>query len=137
MENEKLVKEQSLKPMRPAKLLGLQALRLIACLGIFFFHTGIGVFSGTGAFGVSIFFILSGFLLTYNYLPKENEIKNPIKFSLKKISKLYLLHILMLLIALLYTCVTGEQQENLIANIILKVFLLQIFQAKYFSYDII
>lgn len=56
------------------------------------------VLHGLGGSGVSIFFILSGFLMVYNYF-NQNKIKkisfiSSLFFSYSKIKKLYILHIL-------------------------------------------
>ncbi len=76
----------------------LQILRAIAFLEIFLGHCGITFF--TGAFGVSIFIVLSGFCMALNYLPKADKISlspvSNIKYALLKIKKLYGLHLVML-----------------------------------------
>ena len=74
----------------------LQGLRALAFFGIFTEHTGL--FQG-GAWGVSIFFILSGFLMLYNYYdrPMESGLKKHLQFTWQKVGRLYLLHIITLI----------------------------------------
>lgn len=88
----------------------LQALRSVAFIFIFLSHSGIHFFCRIGEWGVSIFIVLSGFLMIYNYYQKteiaiksnntnENEktklpFKNPLLFSINKIKRLYPLHII-------------------------------------------
>jgi len=67
----------------------LQALRGLAFLGIFLFHTNIPCFGGAGAWGVSVFFILSGFVMVYSYF-ELNRIDTPsffgnLKFAFGKV----------------------------------------------------
>lgn len=78
------------------KIDSFQALRAIAFVDVFLLHCGE---FASGAAGVSIFFILSGFLMYYSYCEKslDTSIKNSVRFSFSKINKLYSLHILMLL----------------------------------------
>lgn len=77
----------------------IQALRGIGFLSIFLYHAGI-IPSG-GGWGVCVFFVLSGFLLAMRSHGKEIEAsftKN-LRYSLKKIGKLYPLHVAMTLVA--------------------------------------
>ena len=72
----------------------LQALRAFAFLGIFFSHANF--FFSWSALGVSVFFVMSGFLMTYRY-EKVDVLatpKNCFHFSINKIKKLYPLHII-------------------------------------------
>ncbi len=82
------------------KIKSLQGLRALAFLGIFTSHTGL---TQLGAWGVSVFFVLSGFLMAYVYYGRDLDyrLKSSVCFSIKKIKRLYLLHVLMLLAALL------------------------------------
>lgn len=50
---------------KPSKtlLLPLQGLRTMAFAAIFLSHTGIGYLGALGAWGVSVFFVLSGFVM--------------------------------------------------------------------------
>lgn len=77
----------------------LQALRALAFLGIFFEHAHFCICWPT--LGVSIFFVMSGFLMTKRYENVEliPSPKNCFFFSLKKIMKLYPLHIITMLCA--------------------------------------
>lgn len=74
---------------------GFNIVRAFAFLGVFLQHTGI--VPATGAYGVSLFFVMSGFLMTYNYSGKKSNekvsVKSSIMFSIRKISKLYTLQI--------------------------------------------
>lgn len=84
----------------------LQAVRALAFLGIFMSHSGIRLFSAGGAWGVSVFLILSGFLMTYSYYGTE-RIRDSglgfcVRFGIGKIRKLYPLHIVTMLMALPY-----------------------------------
>lgn len=87
-------------------LLPLQGLRALAFIGIFLSHCDVGALSssGLGVWGVSVFLILSGFLMMVNYYPSGKlincSLKENIKFSLKKICKIYPLHIVMMFVAL-------------------------------------
>lgn len=76
----------------------LQGLRLAAFLCIFVNHSLGGV--GFGALGVSLFFVLSGFVMSFSYLERGKELPcsflRNLSFSFKKIRYLYLLHILIL-----------------------------------------
>ena len=74
-----------LEQYKKEKLDYIQIIRAIAFLGVFLSHTGIKAFSASGAWGVSVFFILSGFLMTYNYYGKSRirqiGIKDNLLFS--------------------------------------------------------
>ena len=87
------------------KIASLQALRAVAFLGIFLFHCSLGYL---GAWGAGVFFVLSGFVLTYKSImggEKNNKYSSIslgecISFSVHKIAKLYPLHIIMLLVSI-------------------------------------
>ena len=87
-------------------LLPLQGLRALAFIGIFLSHSDVKALSssGLGAWGVSVFLILSGFLMMVNYYHTDRfsicSVKDNLRFSLKKIMAIYPLHILMMLTAL-------------------------------------
>ncbi len=103
-----------------------KGLRAIAFFAIFISHANIGSFGGMGAWGVSIFFCLSGFLMTYNYLPKDNFPKFGLKFPINKIKKLYPLHIAMMVAMLLYFIIKNSPIRLLIYSCISHALLLQI-----------
>ncbi len=79
----------------------LQGLRGIGFLCV---CTGHCTLTKLGAFGVSLFFVLSGFLLTYRNAEDEIpcSLKSGIQFSINRIKRLYPLHILTMLSLVLY-----------------------------------
>lgn len=120
------------------KIETLQVLRLIAFLEIFLGHCRILFF--TGAFGVSIFIVLSGFCVAINYLPKVDmqkiTMKNNFRYAISKIKGLYGLHLLMLFFAFLLAKMPGS--VNAFKRLVLDVLLLQSWSpygADYFSYN--
>lgn len=95
--------------MKNQKIDSLQALRAIAFGAIFIHHCGLKF---GGGWGVSVFLILSGFLLVYNHRDDVNEsvkgiegglpekVKKSLLFSWQRIKKLYPLHIIMTITAI-------------------------------------
>lgn len=87
--------------MKP-RLERLEALRAFACIGVFTFHCYISLL---GAWAVSIFIMLSGFLLTYNGLDRADsfptDIKGCARYAFRKIRKLYPLYFISLVILIL------------------------------------
>lgn len=114
----------------------LQVIRALAFLGVFASHSEIMAFSASGAWGVSVFFILSGFLMFYSY-SGTNKIQSYnffgcIKFGIKKISALFPLHVVMIAVALppliLHYLGYGEGKDfvvNPIVKIVVNLFLIQ------------
>ena len=83
----------------------LTSFRFFAVLLVFIFHVGILSKYQTGYVGVSFFFILSGFILTYNYKLKfkhELDIYEVKKFYIARIAKIYPIHILTFFFAVPY-----------------------------------
>lgn len=80
-----------------AKIESLQALRALAFLGIFFLHSDF--FISWPFLGVSVFFVMSGFLLFYRYHDKNMEVspKDNFLFAVRKIGKIYPMHIITML----------------------------------------
>ena len=75
----------------------MQALRFLACLCIFAHHCYI---TKLVYWGVSVFFVMSGFLMTYSYYDRYSASLSPaasLRFSMKKLWKLYPLHVLTML----------------------------------------
>ena len=113
------------------KIDSLQSIRASAFLGIFLCHTGFDNVRGLGAWGVSVFIILSGFLMSYNYCDKyifnDQSIIASIHFGIGKILKLYPLHILTMLAMAIFLLV-GNGKETLstvLTKLILNVLLIQ------------
>lgn len=112
------------------RLKSLQALRGLAFLGIFTSHIYV---TQLGAWGVSIFFVLSGFVMFYSYNTREIKcsVTDNFCFAKIKIKKLYPLHIVMMLFSMLYVIYYLLEKfsfANLIYDlfdIVLNVFLVQ------------
>lgn len=91
----------------------IQALRGIAFLGVFLSHTGLKWFGATGHWGVSIFLVLSGFLMFVSYSGNNRieriSIWNNIAFSWGKSKKLYPLHICTMVAMMLFAFAGGDK----------------------------
>lgn len=95
------------------KIDSLQALRGIAALGIMLSHTNFIAFEALGAWGVSVFFVLSGFVLMIAYYGKD-RIKNysvisNMRFTVGKLKKIYFIYIVLTLFMLIFDFV-GEKR---------------------------
>ena len=80
----------------------LQGLRAVAFLCIVLSHCGLPWLS---PWAITVFVALSGFLMTCNHYdrpPTAPGVRSAIAFSLQKIRKLYLLHLIMMTAALLF-----------------------------------
>ena len=107
------------------KIESLQALRAIAFICIFLSHCDV---IPTGPMGVSIFLVLSGFLMFRSSYIKGNEpeIKQSFRFAVRKILRLYPLHILTLLAMISVTVMkAGEKGGQVISKAVLNGLLLQ------------
>lgn len=116
----------------------LQILRAVAFFEIFLGHCGVSFF--TGAFGVSIFIVLSGFCVALKYLPQIEKVNGSPLYNLKsaalKIKKLYGLHLVMLFFAfLLAGC---PHSADAMKRLLMDIFLVQSLSphsADFFSYN--
>lgn len=103
----------------------IQALRGMAFGGVFASHSGIKCFGGAGAWGVSVFLVLSGFIMTYSYYGSGRvelvSFRNNILFARDKIKRLYLLHFLSTFAMAVFMIVgdTVESAEGIIIRFIL------------------
>lgn len=125
------------------KVNSLQAVRGIAFLAVFFTHCE--VIFNMGGWGVSVFFVLSGFLMAYQYsdrMERQYSISESIQFGIQRIKKLYPLHILMTIVSLPITIVqmvmkiSDISMIKLMEQIFLQITLLQTWipiQDYYFS----
>lgn len=82
------------------QLPGLQVLRTVACAGVFLTHTLIDGLDALGSSAVTIFFMLSGFVLVYQYLGRhrlaEPSLVANVRFAVHKLWRLYPLHVAMI-----------------------------------------
>lgn len=81
------------RPTKARWIPAIQGLRAVAFLAIFVTHSGLGSFAFLGAWGVSVFLMLSGFLMAYQYLQKPEEPVFGLRFAWSKVRSLYPLHI--------------------------------------------
>jgi len=116
------------------RIKSLQGLRVLAFIGIFLSHA---IDTPSGGWGVSIFIMLSGFVMVYSYWDKLGGVQNPtvkssLQFSIKKIRPLYPLHIIMLIAALIpYYLIPAIQSHSMremakvVAKLVITVPLIQ------------
>lgn len=92
-----------LSALNTKRILGLDGLRALSVLVVFFHHTGVTSFHG-GYIGVEVFFVLSGFLITRNLLAEQtaNGTINYLAFYIRRAKRLYPALILMLAAVLAY-----------------------------------
>ncbi len=98
----------------------LQGLRAVAFLAIFISHSGISNTSQMGAWGVSVFFALSGFLMMYNYMPRREIPKLGFRFVWLKIKRLYPLHIAVMLGMAVYDLVLNNDIAKTVVDMVLQ-----------------
>jgi peptidoglycan/LPS O-acetylase OafA/YrhL len=96
---------------RPA-LHGLTGIRFFAAFAVLLYHYGAGfadragvpkpitTFLHNGYFGVSLFFMLSGFIITYTYDGRLNSRRELRDFAVARFSRLYPVYLLALMLAL-------------------------------------
>ncbi|MGL5244682.1 MAG: acyltransferase family protein, partial [Sarcina sp.] len=104
----------------------LQGLRVLAMMGIFLFHAGILL---NGTFPVTFFFMLSGFVLYYNYGERVTffSLKESILWAFKRIKKLYPLHIIAFIMSIFIRIdwIVSFAVNDILLKAFLNIFLLQ------------
>ncbi len=105
------------------KIQVLESLRGVAALFVAIYHFRTGshfdnAFTGNAWLMVDFFFVLSGFVIALNYQGKLNSIIDLYNFQIKRLFRLYPLHILMLIAFLAIECAkyVVEYQYNLVAS---------------------
>ncbi len=118
--------EKSSPQKKSGRSESLQVLRGLAFVGIFMGH-----FNDTGwtPVSVSLFFVLSGFLLTLKAGDDDTDVtlSGSFKASVKRIFGLYPLHIFLMLVMIPLTLIAHPETEtgNLMINVFCNTFLLQ------------
>lgn len=112
---------------RKPKLFGVHVLKGFAFCLVFAAHAG-NSFTDFGALAVSLFFSISGFLMVYNYYDsgkiQNTGIKANIIFAYKRVSSLYILHILTTL-GMLFLKAEKDKLLSWIAQFVFNLMLVQ------------
>jgi peptidoglycan/LPS O-acetylase OafA/YrhL len=138
--------------MVKTELLPLTSLRFISAFWVFLFHINsrwslylpvpIDNIIAQGPLGMSIFFILSGFILTYTYFDKE-PIRNYRSFLIKRFARIYPVYLLISIVTLPFLVIPQASTDLLgaiyhlltyLLVIILNVFLVQAWFPSIFNY---
>lgn len=110
------------------KIASIQGLRGIAFTMIFLSHA-MWKFGQLGYFGVSLFIIMSGALMTRSYYHRSIEEGHNttwnLKFAIRKISKLYPLHIFTMLCFLLLSLIHVTDIISIAIDVVCNFFLIQ------------
>ena len=110
------------------RIKSLEALRALAFMGVMLCHTEIFGLGPLGHWGVSVFFVLSGFVSVISQCQKEplkTSPKEVIKYATGKIKKLYLLYVLTTLALAIFSFIgdktepIGKVLARLLANLLL------------------
>ncbi|QPF88088.1 acyltransferase [Bradyrhizobium genosp. L] len=116
----------------PKRFVVLDFYRFVAALGVFIFHLknvdqGISP-AWNGSFGlfVDMFFILSGFVISYSY-PASTGVRSYVRFLVRRIARIYPLHVLTLLVfaGLTLIGITGPAGHESFADFLYNLFLVQ------------
>lgn len=120
------------KEISKEHLYTLTAIRGLAFICVFLCHADVfGVFAILGAWGVEVFFVLSGFLMAYSYFGTNRivkiSLKENAKFTYRKIMDLYPLYIFLTGMEFVFIYfIHGDPITRLsVVNLILNVLLLQ------------
>lgn len=119
----------------------LTSIRLFFILIIYLFHCHVPYSQNMGCFGVSFFFILSGFVLSLSYKEKILRSISYKEFYIKRISRIYPIHLLVLSLYVLVSIITNEtivNHINWLFKLILNLLLLQSYipiSTVYFSFS--
>lgn len=117
----------------PRRFVVLDFYRYVAALGVFVFHLknidGSISPAWNGSFGlfVDMFFILSGFVISYSYPAKSNERHSYLRFMQRRIARIYPLHLLTLLafMGLALAGIQGSTSGTSASDFIYNLFLVQ------------
>ncbi len=112
----------------------LEGVRGIAFLLVFISHIGKPELEGLGQFAVSVFLIMSGFLLMYNHWNSIKE-QNGVAFSIRKLRYLYPLHIICMLAMIAMRWIFNPYKKNEIGILIRKVYLNFLMIQEWYSFD--
>jgi peptidoglycan/LPS O-acetylase OafA/YrhL len=91
------------KNLNYTKIYALESLRGIAalCVALFHYPSSSILFFEKGFYAVNFFFILSGFVISYNYSNRINKLNDLIQFQIKRFYRLYPVHIFVLVLIFL------------------------------------
>lgn len=109
----------------------IQALRFLACLCIFTHHCYITEYV---YWGVSVFIVLSGFLMYLNYAQRAALSLSPgacLRFSVKKLRRLYALHVLAMLPILALEIYTKQEPAHILCESAASLLLVQAWSPEY------
>ena len=138
--------------LKKDKVLPLESLRGIAAISVAIFHFNHNshiefLFENSGLM-VDFFFVLSGFVISMNYLDRINSTRDLLLFQKKRFLRLYPLHFLMLFIFLViellklylitYTNIHFKSpvfEKNTVDALIANIFLLHNFIIPYLSFN--
>lgn len=134
VEWQTLCKKEMTTTARRGKLDTLQVLRCLALLGVMSTHTGYQfpyrIYAG--AWGVSVFLVLSGFTMIYSYYGQgrisEVSVGRSIAFSYNKVKRLYPLHAVATLIMFAGSFVNGTNIFSMrmaVTRLVLNLLLIQ------------
>ena len=113
-------------------------LRLFAFLNVFLLHIGsyrITSFKNNAAWAVSFFFMISGFLYGYKLYSKNIKLNETSDFSLKKITKIYPLYLITLIIMLPFSGIFNINSVGQDLFLWIKIFLYNITLTQSFAFD--
>lgn len=119
-------------------IITLEFLRGCAFLFVFLGHTGLfkAVFFSIGIGAVSTFLVLSGFVMMYSYYGKDKikriSLKDNLCFAIKKLKKLYLLHIICTVIMVIRLIILGYFNNENVVLISIKLILNALLIQEYF-----
>ena len=114
------------------KMNSLQGIRAFAFICIFLHHSSLNGMGALGPYGVSLFIILSGFLLGGKYLANNTVTGNGLVFTYKKLRGLFPLHIITMVVMICYyyftsTLVFLPLLNGIIANTFMVIPYFQLF----------